>query len=143
MAEQRTFNPLVQGSTPWRPTQFDQVRRGTSATFLTKAPILVEGRIGVVADDPPEHEQPGVWHWRPGPWHDRKPAGGEPMPVTLRCAVRVRAVRGLGRGLERRSRGGGGMIARIFVFMVIPQQISCGITTIMVRARAGAYAPSD
>ena len=25
MAEQRTFNPLVQGSTPWRPTQPDQV----------------------------------------------------------------------------------------------------------------------
>ena len=24
MAEQRTFNPLVQGSTPWRPTQTDQ-----------------------------------------------------------------------------------------------------------------------
>ena len=24
MAEQRTFNPLVQGSTPWRPTQLDQ-----------------------------------------------------------------------------------------------------------------------
>ena len=23
MAEQRTFNPLVQGSTPWRPTQTD------------------------------------------------------------------------------------------------------------------------
>ena len=26
MAEQRTFNPLVQGSTPWRPTQFDLAR---------------------------------------------------------------------------------------------------------------------
>ena len=25
MAEQRTFNPLVQGSTPWRPTHLDQV----------------------------------------------------------------------------------------------------------------------
>src|ERR1700730_11323477 len=25
MAEQRTFNPLVQGSTPWRPTQLEPV----------------------------------------------------------------------------------------------------------------------
>jgi len=46
----------------------------------------------------------------------------------------VRAVRGLGGGLERRSRGGRGMIARIFVFVEIPQQIGCGISTIMGRA---------
>ncbi len=43
-------------------------------------------------------------------------------------------MRGLGHGLERRSRGGRGMIARIFVFMWIPHQISCGIHMIMIRA---------
>ena len=63
------------------------------------------------------------------------------MPFTLWCAVRVRAVRGLGRGLERHSRGGRGMIARIFVFMWIPHQMSCGIHMIMawaaVRRRPG------
>ena len=48
----------------------------------------------------------------------------------------------LERGLERRSRGGGDMIARIFVFMWIPHQISCGIHMTMVRAGVGANAPS-
>jgi integrase len=39
--------------------------------------VVRQGRTGVVAGDPPEDEQPGVWHWRPGPGHDCKLAGCE------------------------------------------------------------------
>ena len=48
--------------------------------------------------------------------------------------MRVRAVRRQRHELERRSRDGRGIIARIFVFMWIPHQIRCGIHMIMLRA---------
>jgi hypothetical protein len=35
MAEQRTFNPLVQGSTPWRPTQPEQTFQMASGAYVT------------------------------------------------------------------------------------------------------------
>jgi hypothetical protein len=40
MAEQRTFNPLVQGSTPWRPTQPDLRASREQGIYVGSRPRL-------------------------------------------------------------------------------------------------------
>ena len=127
-AEQRAFNPLVQGSSPWRPTQQGGAgtrrRAGTIRAMPPEAATTSEGRVGVVADGTPMVRAgiachacgPGGSRSRPRP--ARPPRWRSSSPRTTRCSWssgRWRTSRSveLVRRLRRRTRAAPGRVALI------------------------------